>query len=69
VTETAAVSIDLLCGKMPEMYKNADVCSALFRSRVRRAEQKWAKLAKTPIIVPGCPRRALSRWDKNGQKR
>jgi hypothetical protein len=40
--------------KTAKSTKNADVCSALFRVRVRTAEQKSRK---TSIFVPGCRRR------------
>jgi hypothetical protein len=42
---------------VPRSAKNADVCSALFRSHAHSAEQKWAK---KPIFVTGCYRRGRS---------
>jgi hypothetical protein len=32
------------------MSKNTDVCSALFRLRLRTAEQKWAKTPQKAIL-------------------
>jgi hypothetical protein len=47
--------------------KNADVCATLRQALHHpQVTQEWAK---TPMFVPGCPRHADTRWDKNGQKR